>query len=45
MARSSPKKICSLVTATYHVDGSIGGKDWCGGPTRMSYNEVTWSNH
>lgn len=32
---------CSLVTATYHVDGRMVGKLGVIGPTRMKYGEVT----
>ncbi len=32
---------CSLVTATYHVDGKLVGKIGVIGPTRMKYAEVT----
>lgn len=32
---------CSLVTATYHVDGKLIGKIGVIGPTRMKYDEVT----
>lgn len=32
---------CSLVTATYHVDGRLVGKLGVIGPTRMKYGEVT----
>ncbi len=32
---------CSLVTATYHVDGQMVGKIGVIGPTRMKYDEVT----
>ena len=34
-------KDCSLVTATYHVDGKLIGKIGVIGPTRMNYSEVT----
>lgn len=34
-------KDCSLITATYHVDGRLVGKIGVIGPTRMKYNEVT----
>lgn len=32
---------CSLITATYHVDGKFVGKLGVIGPTRMNYAEVT----
>ena len=32
---------CSLITATYHVDGKLMGKIGVLGPTRMRYGEVT----
>ena len=32
---------CSIVTATYHVDGRLVGKLGVIGPTRMRYGEVT----
>ena len=32
---------CSLITATYHVDGKLVGKLGVIGPTRMKYGEVT----
>lgn len=32
---------CSLITATYHVDGKMVGKIGVIGPTRMRYSEVT----
>jgi len=32
---------CSLVTATYHVNGKLVGKLGVIGPTRMKYDEVT----
>lgn len=32
---------CSLITATYHVDGKLVGKIGVIGPTRMNYGEVT----
>lgn len=32
---------CSLITATYHVDGKLIGKLGVIGPTRMRYGEVT----
>ncbi len=32
---------CSLITATYHVDGKMVGKIGVIGPTRMQYGEVT----
>ncbi len=32
---------CSLITATYHVDGKMVGKIGVIGPTRMRYGEVT----
>lgn len=34
-------KECSLITATYHVDGRLVGKIGVIGPTRMNYSEVT----
>ncbi len=34
-------KDCSLITATYHVDGKLVGKVGVIGPTRMKYDEVT----
>lgn len=34
-------KDCSLITATYHVDGKLIGKIGVIGPTRMNYGEVT----
>ncbi|MBR0374580.1 MAG: heat-inducible transcription repressor HrcA [Mogibacterium sp.] len=34
-------KDCSLITATYHVDGKLVGKIGVIGPTRMKYSEVT----
>jgi len=34
-------KDCSLVTATYHVDGKLVGKLGVVGPTRMKYSEIT----
>jgi heat-inducible transcriptional repressor len=34
-------KDCSLITATYHVDGKLVGKLGVIGPTRMKYDEVT----
>ncbi|MCL1983001.1 MAG: heat-inducible transcriptional repressor HrcA [Clostridiales bacterium] len=34
-------KDCSLVTATYHVDGKLVGKIGVIGPKRMKYDEVT----
>ena len=34
-------KDCSLITATYHVDGKLVGKIGVIGPTRMKYGEVT----
>ena len=34
-------KDCSLITATYHVDGKLVGKIGVIGPTRMKYDEVT----
>ena len=34
-------KDCSLITATYHVDGKLVGKIGVIGPTRMRYDEVT----
>lgn len=32
---------CSLITATYHIDGKLLGKIGVIGPTRMKYDEVT----
>lgn len=32
---------CSLITATYHVDGKMVGKIGVIGPTRMQYGEIT----
>ncbi len=32
---------CSLITATYHVDGQLVGKIGVVGPTRMQYGEIT----
>lgn len=32
---------CSLITATYHLDGKLMGKIGVIGPTRMRYGEVT----
>lgn len=34
-------KDCSLITATYHVDGKLVGKLGVIGPTRMKYAEIT----
>jgi heat-inducible transcriptional repressor len=34
-------KDCSLITATYHVDGHMVGKIGVIGPTRMKYGEIT----
>ncbi len=34
-------KDCSLITATYHVDGKLVGKLGVIGPTRMEYGEIT----
>lgn len=34
-------KDCSLITATYHVDGQMVGKIGVIGPTRMKYGEIT----
>jgi len=34
-------KDCSLITATYHVDGKLAGKIGVIGPKRMKYDEVT----
>lgn len=34
-------KDCTLITATYHVDGRLVGKIGVIGPTRMKYDEVT----
>ena len=32
---------CSMITATYHVDGRLVGKLGVIGPTRMKYSEIT----
>lgn len=32
---------CSMITATYHVDGKLVGKIGVIGPTRMKYGEIT----
>lgn len=32
---------CSMITATYHVDGKMVGKIGVIGPTRMKYGEIT----
>lgn len=32
---------CSLITATYHIDGKLVGKIGVIGPTRMKYDEIT----
>ena len=34
-------KDCSMITATYHVDGRLVGKLGVIGPTRMKYSEIT----
>ena len=34
-------KDCSLITATYHIDGELVGKLGVVGPTRMKYAEIT----
>ena len=34
-------KDCTLITASYHVDGKLVGKIGVIGPTRMKYDEVT----
>ncbi|MEA4922689.1 MAG: heat-inducible transcriptional repressor HrcA [Eubacteriaceae bacterium] len=34
-------KDCSLITATYHIDGKMVGKLGVIGPTRMRYSEIT----
>jgi heat-inducible transcriptional repressor len=34
-------KDCTLITATYHVDGKMVGKIGVIGPTRMKYDEIT----
>ena len=34
-------KDCSMITATYHVDGKLIGKLGVIGPTRMKYSEIT----
>lgn len=38
---SDQMKDCSLITASYHVDGKLVGKIGVIGPTRMKYDEVT----
>ncbi|MDD5823477.1 MAG: heat-inducible transcriptional repressor HrcA [Firmicutes bacterium] len=38
---SDSMKDCSLITASYHVDGKLVGKVGVIGPTRMKYDEVT----
>lgn len=38
---SDSMKDCSLITASYHVDGKLVGKIGVIGPTRMKYDEVT----
>lgn len=32
---------CSMITATYHIDGKLVGKIGVIGPTRMKYDEIT----
>jgi len=32
---------CSLITATYHIDGKLVGKIGVIGPKRMRYDEIT----
>ncbi len=34
-------KGCSLITATYHIDGRLVGRLGVIGPTRMNYSEIT----
>ena len=34
-------KDCTLITASYHVDGKLVGKIGVIGPTRMKYDEIT----
>lgn len=34
-------KDCSLITATYHINGKLVGKLGVVGPTRMKYDEIT----
>lgn len=34
-------KDCSVITATYHVNGKLAGKIGVIGPTRMKYGEIT----
>ena len=34
-------KECSMITATYHVDGKLVGKLGVIGPTRMKYSEIS----
>ena len=38
---SDQMKDCSLITASYHIDGKLVGKIGVIGPTRMKYDEVT----
>ena len=38
---SEAMKDCTLITASYHVDGKLVGKIGVIGPTRMKYDEVT----
>lgn len=38
---SDQMKDCSLITASYHLDGKLVGKIGVIGPTRMKYDEVT----
>lgn len=39
--QSEQMKDCSLITASYHIDGKLVGKIGVIGPTRMKYDEVT----
>jgi heat-inducible transcriptional repressor len=38
---SADMKDCSLITATYHIDGKLVGKIGVIGPTRMKYSKIT----
>lgn len=38
---SEEMKDCSLITATYHIDGKLVGKIGVIGPTRMKYDKIT----
>ncbi len=38
---SADMKDCSLITATYHIDGKLVGKIGVIGPTRMKYGKIT----